>query len=80
MRIRTVAIGLLLLLCVAALAVAQQTGEALFQQGLVKQRGVSDYEGASQIYARILRDFPKDRALMAKTLLRPGVAPDVAGL
>ena len=67
---RIIAIGALLLLCTATLAGLQQNGEALFQQGLLKQRGVSDYEGASQIYARILRDFPKDRALMAKTLIQ----------
>ena len=48
------------------------SGYHLFQQAVVKERAEGDLEQAIQLYQRILREFPADRALGANALLRIG--------
>jgi Tol biopolymer transport system component len=63
----------LLLLSTGTLILAQRvTGEALFQQGLDLERGKRDIRAAITIYERILKEFPSNGALVAKTLVQLG--------
>src|SRR5262245_25995201 len=57
-----------LLLFSAALACAQ-TGSDLFQQAQKKVYEERDFEGAIQIFDRILREFASDRALAGKAAI-----------
>jgi Tol biopolymer transport system component len=56
----------------AAAPAAAQTGNDLFQQALVKERADGDVRGAIRIYERIVREFARDRALAARTLVQLG--------
>lgn len=67
MRIRLVFIALLLGLSVASLGA--QTGNDLLQQADAR-RDQSRLADAVQIYERIVRDFPANRPLKAKALMR----------
>src|SRR5215475_2213382 len=72
MRTRMITIGLLFL-CTATLMLAQRTtGDDLFQKGLDQERGKRDIPGAIKIYEGILKEFPANRALIAKTLAQLG--------
>src|SRR2546430_15251368 len=51
-----------------AIALAAETGAELYQKALVKERGAGNLEDAIQLYQRIAREFPGDRALAAKSL------------
>src|SRR5688572_4417949 len=77
MRIRIIAIGILLLLS-AALTAAVQNGNDLYQQGLARETA-GDIKGAIQIFERIVRDFSSDRPLTAKALLQLGRWSDLLG-
>jgi hypothetical protein len=69
MRIRIVAIGMLLLVSAAATAV--QNGNDLYQQGLARETA-GDIKGAIQIFERLVRDFSSNRPLTARALLQLG--------
>jgi len=71
MRMRIVAIGILLVLGVASLMVAQN-GNDLFQQALARQTATGDNQGAIKSYESIVRDFSSNQPLVAKTLVQLG--------
>jgi Tol biopolymer transport system component len=77
MRIRIVAIGMLLLLS-AAVTAAMQNGNDLYQQGLARETA-GDIQGAIQIFERIVRDFSSNRALTARALLQLGQSSGLLG-
>jgi Tol biopolymer transport system component len=77
MRIRIIAIGMLLLLS-AALTAAMQSGNDLYQQGLARETA-GDIKGAVQIFERIVRDFSSNRALTARALVQLGKWSDLLG-
>jgi len=77
MRIRIVAIGMLLLLS-AAVTAAMQNGNDLYQQGLARETA-GDIKGAIQIFERIVQNFSSNHALAAKALLRLGQSSDLLG-
>jgi Tol biopolymer transport system component len=52
--------------------VFSQSGHDLFQQALVKERADGKLEEAIKLYQRIVREFPKDRALSARALVQIG--------
>ena len=70
MRIRLVALVLLLPLT-AAVTAALQNGNDLYQQGLARETA-GDIKGAIQIFERIVRDFSSNRTLAARALVRLG--------
>ncbi|HEX5109911.1 MAG TPA: tetratricopeptide repeat protein [Vicinamibacterales bacterium] len=73
MRRLVALITALLLVSTATLIVAQRvTGDDLFQQALDQERGRRDIPAAIRIYERILKEFPANRALMARTLAQLG--------
>lgn len=73
MRKLVALITALLLVSTATLIVAQRvTGDDLFQQALDQERGRRDIAAAIRIYERILKEFPANRALMARTLAQLG--------
>src|SRR2546430_14804665 len=55
---------------VCAIALSADTGAELYQKALVKERGAGNLEEAIQLYQRIAREFPGDRALVAKSLVQ----------
>src|SRR5215510_10357092 len=77
MRIRILAIGMLLLLTVSA-TTAMQNGNDLYQQGLARETA-GDIKGAIQIFERIVRDFSSNRTLTARALLQLGQWSDLLG-
>jgi Tol biopolymer transport system component len=77
MRIRIVAIGMLLLLS-ATLSAVVQSGNDLYQQGLARETA-GDIKGAIQVFERIIRDFSSNRALTAKSLLQLGRWSELLG-
>ena len=77
MRIRLIAIGMLLMMT-AALTAAMQNGNDLYQQGLARETA-GDIKGAIQIFERIVREFSSNRALTAKALVQLGKWSDVLG-
>ena len=52
------------------LVLAAQTGSALFEKALVKERAEGDFPGAIKLYQEILRKHASDRPLIAKTLVQ----------
>jgi Tol biopolymer transport system component len=56
-----------------------QSGHDLFQQALVKERSNGQMQEAVQLYERIVRDFPSDRPLVARALVRLGRAHELMG-
>src|SRR6266567_8138811 len=52
------------------IALAAETGAELYQKALVKERGAGNLEEAIQLYQRVAREFPGDRALAAKSLVQ----------
>src|SRR5688572_30977923 len=77
MRIRIVAIGMLLLLP-AVVTAAVQNGNDLYQQGLARETA-GDIKGAIQIFERIVRDFSSNRTLAARALVQLGRWSDLLG-
>jgi Tol biopolymer transport system component len=69
MKMRIVAIGLLFSMTALILA---QGGRDLYQQALGKEQ-LGDYQPAIKIYERIVRDYARDRALVAKALVHLGI-------
>src|SRR6266496_1060720 len=57
-------------LLAAALALAQNSGNDLLQQGLRKERSEGNYKAAIEIYKRILKQYASDRKLSATALLQ----------
>jgi Tol biopolymer transport system component len=57
---------------VAAFGMPAQSGHDLFQQALVKERAEGNLQEAIDLYDRIVRDFPEDHALAAKSLVQMG--------
>ena len=67
----------LILACTMAIAVAAsgidlraQSGYDLFQKALATERADGNLRGAIQLYERIVKDFPRDRTLVARALVR----------
>ena len=61
----------MLMLCgTCVIALAAETGAELYQKALVKERGAGNLEEAIQLYQRVAREFPGDRALAAKALVQ----------
>ena len=56
-----------------------QSGTDLFQKALSKERGEGQLEEAIQIYERIVKEFPTDRALAARSLVQLGRCYDKLG-
>ena len=56
-----------------------QSGNALFQQALSKERAEGQLDDAIQIYERIVKEFATDRPLAAKALLQIGRAYERLG-
>ena len=73
MRIHTIAITTLLLIFAGTLTLGQN-GNDLFQQALARERAEADFEGAIQLYLRVLRDplSQRDRQLVARTKIQLG--------
>src|SRR5262245_61915214 len=71
MRTRTAAATAVLLLCSVSLILAQ-SAEALFQEARRKAEVDSNILAAIQIYERIVRDFPSNRAFVAQSLFQLG--------
>jgi len=57
---------------VAAFGMPVQSGHDLFQQALVKERAEGNLQDAIDLYDQIVRDFPDDHALAAKSLVQMG--------
>jgi len=77
MRLRLVAIVLLLLLS-AAVTAAMQNGNDLYQMGLARETA-GDIKGAIQIFERIVRDSSSNRTLTARALLQLGRWSELLG-
>ena len=77
MRIRIVAIGVLLLSS-AVLTAVVQSGNDLYQQGLARETA-GDIKGAIQVFERIIRDFSSNRTLTARALLQLGRWSELLG-
>jgi hypothetical protein len=71
MRIRTIELGMLLLLSSVALVIAQ-AGRDLFQECRIKDRIDLDPEAAIKICLRVVTSFPNDHALVADARLYLG--------
>jgi len=59
-------LGTLLLAGACTTAMAQRSGNELFQQALMKERSQGDLKGAIDIYQRIVKEFASDRVLAAR--------------
>ncbi len=72
---------LLLVLLLASLLVAapQESGYDLFQKALAKERAEGNLPEAIQLYQRIVREFPSNRALAAKALVEMGLCYEKLG-
>ncbi len=68
---RTLALGIALLLCAALLLLAQ-SGDEIFRQARQKEVVDGDIPAAIQLYERVVRDFPANRALVAQALFQIG--------
>jgi Tol biopolymer transport system component len=75
---RTYIAAALLLFCSGAVLPAQ-SGQALFERALTKERVDGDLRGAIQLYEQIVRDFAKDRPLAARALEQLGGAYEKLG-
>src|SRR5688572_6497633 len=73
---RRTLLGIVMLL--SAVAVLGQSASDLYQQGLARETA-GDITGAIQIFERIVRDYPGNRALASKALLQLGQWTDVLG-
>jgi Tetratricopeptide repeat/WD40-like Beta Propeller Repeat len=78
MRIRIAAIAAALFLCGVNITSAQN-GQALFQQGQLKERGERNIEDAIRIYERVAREFSSNHELAAKALFQLGMIHENLG-
>lgn len=69
-----IAIGVLLVAAPAA-----QTGHALFQQALTKERAEGKLQEAITLYERVVKEFAADRTLAAKALVQIGLCYEKLG-
>ena len=58
--------------------IVAQSGNDLYQQGLARE-AAGDMPGAIQIFERVVRDFPANRVLTARALLKLGEWSDLLG-
>lgn len=58
---------------------AAQSGHALFQQALTKERAEGKLLEAIRVYERIAKEFASDRALVAKALMQIGLCYEKLG-
>jgi Tol biopolymer transport system component len=72
MRICTALALLAALLIFAPLASRAQSGYDLFQKALTAERAEGKLNDAIALYQRVVREFPADRALVAKALVQMG--------
>jgi len=59
-------------LMLATVLLAADSGQDLFQKGLVKERTEADFRGAIKLYERVVKEHSKDRKLAAQALFRIG--------
>ena len=71
--------ALTLLLALSANFAAGQSGYDLCQQALKKERAEGKLPEAIQLYQRIIKNFPKDRAIAAKAWLQLGICYEKQG-
>jgi len=57
----------------------QQSAEQLYQSGLYKEEVEGELEGAIEIYERIIKDFPGNKATAAKALYHIGLCYEKLG-
>jgi len=77
---RAFTLAIAVLLCaLSAGVVFSQSGHDLFQQALAKERADGNLEEAIKLYQRIIREFPKDRALSARALVQIGQCHEKLG-
>jgi Tol biopolymer transport system component len=77
---RAFTLAIVVLLCAfSAGVVFSQSGHDLFQQALAKERADGNLEEAIKLYQRIVREFAKDRALSARTLVQIGQCHEKLG-
>jgi tetratricopeptide (TPR) repeat protein len=68
MKTRIATIGMVFLFFASGWLIAQ-SGQELFQQGVAKEQ-LGEYENAIKIYERIVREFPSNRQLVARSKLQ----------
>lgn len=76
------AVGALLLASLGgarAVGQGQKSAEELYQTALVMKEGRGDLEGAVKLFARILSEYPKDRAVAGKAQLQIGLCYEKLG-
>ena len=56
----------------AAIVIAADTANSLFEKALVKERADADLRGAIKLYEQIVHDYSRDRKLAAQALVRMG--------
>ncbi len=66
--------------CFANRSSGAKTASVLLQEGLYTEEVKGDLDAAIQVYERILKDFPKSRAIAAKALLHIGLCKEKLGL
>jgi Tol biopolymer transport system component len=71
MPTRTIVIRISFLIAAVSLMLAQ-TGDDLFKQARNKEVVDADIPGAIELYERVVREFPANRALVAQSLLQLG--------
>ena len=79
MRYQYIGCSISVLMLIASWGYAQQSAGQLLQSGLYKEEVEGDLPGAIQIYEQILRDFPDERTIAAKALLRMGLSYEKLG-
>ncbi len=76
MRVRT-AVGALLL-SLSSLA-AQQGAGRIYQEAFFLEQGRGDLESAIDLYEKLVREFPANKTLAARSLLRLGICYEILG-
>jgi Tol biopolymer transport system component len=70
MKAIAVVIGLVLIAALSAIRVSAQSGYDLFQKALAAERADGNLRQAIQLYERVVKDAGRDRALVARALIR----------
>jgi len=75
------AVGAILLMTLAGAVIAQsqKSAEELYQSALVMKEGRGDLEAAIKLFARILSEYPRDRAVTGKAQLQIGLCYEKLG-
>ncbi len=76
MRVRT-AVGALLL-SLSSLA-AQESAGRIYQEAFFLEQGRGDLESAIDLYEKLVREFPANKTLAARSLLRLGICYEILG-